>query len=90
MASAEDAQVYLEWALPSETLTKVQVRWKKAADMPFDAANTWTNLSATATNYKVTDLENGTEYTFAVRAENATGPGEPVLRSAMPQAALSA
>ena len=88
-ATAEDAQVYLEWALPSEMLTKVQVRWKKAADMPFGAANIWTNLSATATKHKVTDLENGTEYTFAVRAENATGPGEPAVRSATPQAALS-
>ena len=57
--------------------------------MPFGAANIWTNLSGTATNYKVTDLENGTEYTFAVRAENATGPGEPAFRTAMPQAALS-
>ena len=75
--------------MPSEPLTKVQVRWKKAADMPFGAANIWTNLSATATNHKVTDLENGTEYTFAVRAENATGPGEPTIRSATPQAALS-
>ena len=37
----------------------------------------------------VTDLENGTEYTFVVRAENATGPGDPAIRSATPQAALS-
>ena len=48
-ATAGDAEVYLKWTLPSETLTKVQVRWKKAADMPFGAANCWTNLSATAT-----------------------------------------
>ena len=89
MATTDDAQIYLEWTLPSEMLTKVQVRWKKTADMPFDAANTWTNLSATATNYTVTDLENGTEYTFEVRAENATGPGEPEVGSAMPQASLS-
>ena len=88
-ATAGDAHVHLEWTLPSEPLTKVQVRWKKAADMPFGAANIWTNLLATATNHKVTDLENGTEYTFAVRAENATGPGEPTIRSATPQAALS-
>ena len=91
-ATAGDAEVYLKWTLPSETLTKVQVRWKKAADMPFGAANSWTNLSATATNHMVTDLESaahGTEYTFVVRAENATGPGDPAIRSATPQAALS-
>ena len=88
-ATAGEAEVYLKWTLPSETLTKVQVRWKKAADMPFGAADRWTNLSPTATNYKVTDLENSTEYTIAVRAENATGPGDPAIRSAAPQAALS-
>ena len=85
-ATAGDAEVDLSWTLPSETVTKVQVRWKKAADMPFGAANSWTNLSATATNHKTTDLENGTEYTFAVRAENRTGPGDPVIRSATPGA----
>ena len=57
--------------------------------MPFGAADRWTNLSPTATNYKVTDLENSTEYTIAVRAENATGPGDPAIGSAAPQAALS-
>ena len=87
-ATAEDTQVNLEWTLPSETLTRMQVRWKKAVDMPFCAVNNWMNLSATATNYKVTDLENGTEYTFEVRAENATGPGEPKARNATPQSAL--
>ena len=85
-ATAEDAKVYLEWTLPSEMLTKVQVRWKKAVDMPFGETNYWTNLSAAATNHKVTDLENGTEYTFALRTENATGPGETAFGTATPQA----
>ena len=88
-ATAGDAQVDLEWILPSETLTQVQVRWKKAADMPFGAADNWTNLCATATKYKVTNLENGTDYTFAVRTENSTGPSETTNRSATPKAACA-
>ena len=50
-------------------------RWQYTKD---DGSN-WTNVSVTATTLSkvVTGLTNGTEYTFKVRAVNATGTGRP-------------
>ena len=55
-------------------LTKWQYK-KKEGDSDFDA--TWTDINSTSTSlsYTVTDLANGTNYQFKVRAVNATGAG---------------
>ena len=68
-------------------LTKWQYK-KKEGDDDFDP--TWTDINSTSTSlsYTVTDLANGTNYQFKVRAVNATGAGLPSSASdaASPQA----
>ena len=54
----------------SSTLTK----WEYTTD----GGTTWTSITSDTDNdlsYVVTDLTNGTDYTFKVRAVNATGTG---------------
>ena len=88
-ASAGNAQVTLNWTLPTNAsvIGDVQVRWKATADLPFTATDTWTNLNdGTATTYTATGLTNGTGYTFAVRATNTAGNGEAATAAATPTA----
>ena len=70
-AAPGGAQVVLTWADPgNSTITKYQVST--------DGGETFTDMrgsSATAATYTVTGLTNGTEYTFQVRAVNASGAG---------------
>ncbi len=75
-----DRQVALEWADPSDTsITKYQVR-SKVKDSDDSTYTAWTDIAVTdpdapPTGYIVTGLTNGTEYTLALRAENASGVG---------------
>ena len=74
-AAAGDGQVTLTWTdLSDTTITKWEYRYKvKTASVE----GSWTEFStsASATTYTVPSLTNGTEYTFQVRASNASGAG---------------
>ena len=74
-AVAGDGQVKLTWTdLSDTTITKWEYRYKvKTASVE----GSWTEFStsASATTYTVPSLTNGTEYTFQVRASNASGAG---------------
>ena len=60
----------------AEAVTAMQARWKATTDLPFDdAVDAWTGLPASAREYTVTGLMNGTKYTFAVRYVTASGAG---------------
>ncbi len=50
----------------------------------------WADMAADATSHVVSDLTNGTTYTFAVRATNAMGDGAATTESATPAAVPSA
>ncbi len=85
-ARVGNGQVPLTWVLPTNAgrIDKVQVRWKATASLPFGASDTWTGLAATATTYTATGLENGTGYTFEVRAANSAGDGAAATAAAIP------
>ena len=90
--TAGDGQVALEWADPSDTsITKYQVR-SKVKDSDDSTYTPWADIAVTdpdapPTGYTVTGLTNGTEYTFAVRAENASGVGAAATATATMQPA---
>ena len=67
---AESGRVALSWTDPNnETITAYQVSVNGTwMDIP--------NSSASTTSYTVTNLANGSEYTFAIRAVNPAGIGE--------------
>ena len=70
-AEAEDSQVTLSWTDPdNDTITVYQL---------ITNDDTWTDIpdsSTSTTEYIVTNLNNGTEYIFAIRAVNGAGPSE--------------
>ena len=85
-----DGQVALEWADPDDSsITMYQVRWK-GKDSDDSTYTTWADIDgsdADTTEHPVTDLTNGTEYTFALRAENASGVGAAATATATMQPA---
>ena len=86
-----DAEVRLTWVLSTADwrATGMQARWKATADLPFDdGSDAWTDLPASAREYTVTGLDNGTEYTFAVRAVTTSGSGS--TATATPSASAKA
>ena len=69
-ATAGDQQVTLAWVSINETYSDWQYRQDSAA---------WTDIEDShgyTTSHTVTDLTNGTEYAFKIRAINANEPGE--------------
>ena len=86
-AASGAMEVALAWRVAfAETVTRIQVRWKAAADLPFDdAVDAWTDLPAAVREYTVTGLRNSTEYTFAVRAAAAWGRGTASIVWATPR-----
>ena len=78
--------VTLSWDNPNNaSITKYQYR--QSTDSGKTWSPDWTNITASdknTTSHTVTNLTNGIEYTFEVRAVNATGNGAAVSVSAIP------
>ena len=92
-ATAGDGQVALSWDNPEDdTIQKHQVRWKVKDDD--DSTYTiWVDTGSSGADtltHTVTGLSNGTRYTFAVRAVNATGNGLVATVNATPIAVPAA
>ena len=72
-AQADNAQVTLSWNNPDNaTITKWQVQ-QKQADGSYGAWVDIPSSTATTTSHTVTELTNGTAYSFRIRAVNAGG-----------------
>ena len=93
-AVVEAVAVRLYWHTPTRegltAITHYEYRYARARSVP--AGATWVRLADyTGTGVRLLDLDTGVEYTFEVRAVNATGPGaraqvratprEPALRA---------
>ncbi len=85
-AVAGDQQVTLSWDNPNNaSITTYQYR--QSTDSGSNWSPDWTNITGSdenTTSHTVENLKNGTEYTFEVRAVNATGNGAAVSVSATP------
>ena len=85
-AVAGDQQVTLSWDNPNnESITTYQYR--QSTDGGSNWSPDWTNITNSnknTTSHTVENLTNDTEYTFEVRAVNATGNGTSVSVSATP------
>ncbi len=83
-ATAGDGQVALAWEVPlkigGSAITSYQYRYKKTSG---SWPENWTS-AGTATSATVTDLTNGTPYSFAVRAVNGYGDGTVASAAATP------
>ena len=66
----------LNWTNPTggATLTDTSYRYKPKSDTESGYTD-WTDIGSVATSKEVANLTNGVEYTFQVRAKNATGNG---------------
>ena len=91
-AAGDDASVALTWTLPATPplVTKLQLRWKPTADLPFDANDAWTELAGATTAHRVTGLVNATPYSFEVRAANNGGEGPMATVAATPEVRVPA
>ena len=74
---AGDGMATVSWTAVAGA-TKYMVEWRTAAQTFGNAAR---QVTVSATEYKVSDLENGTEYMFRVTAANDDGPGPASGRS---------
>ena len=83
-AAAGDAQVTLSWTDPgNDTITGYELRVDSGA---------WADIAgsdADTASHTVTGLTNGTEYSFALRAANASGDGAVSSIAATPRAAVA-
>ncbi len=78
-ATSGDTQAVLAWTDPGDaSITKYQSRHKAGTSFSDGDDSLWTDIDgsgASTTSQTVTELTNGTEYVFQVRAVNAGGPG---------------
>ena len=86
LADAGDAAVTLTWEAPEDdgdfAITGYEYR--------IDQTGEWISIGSTDTTHTVTDLVNGTEYVFEVRAVTASGSSAPSNRvEATPRAAVT-
>ena len=75
-ATAGDERVRLSWSAPEDGGSQIlRYEYRYAADG--DSYNDWDRVSGggSARSVSITDLTNGTEYRFQVRAVNAIDPG---------------
>ena len=83
-AAAGDGQVTLSWTDPgNDTITGYELRVDSGA---------WADIAgsdADTASHTVTGLTNGTEYSFALRAANASGDGAVSSIAATPRAAVA-
>ncbi len=77
-ATAGDRQVTLNWGAPASDGGTPIARYQYRVQQSGRGFNSWTNIpgGASATSYIVAGLENGTSYTFEVRAVNDAGSGQ--------------
>ena len=74
-ATKGDRQVVLSWTKPAGSITGYKLRYAKT---PSKASATWavmTGSGAATVKHTVTGLDNGSEYSFKIRAVNAGGDG---------------
>ena len=74
-ATAGNAQVELSWTKPSGPITSYKLRYDKTGDR---SSASWTAIpssGAGTVTHTVTSLENGSEYSFKIRAVNGAGDG---------------
>ena len=75
-----DGQVTLSWTNPgNNTIWKYQIRTDSGGNFTDISDSSWTT-----TTYTVTGLKNGTQYTMALRAVNASGEGTASTANAIP------
>ena len=79
-AQAGDVQVTLTWDPPASNGGATITRYEWSQD-----PNNWlTNQTTTTRTVTITNLNNGTAYTFYVRARNSEGPGDPASVTSTP------
>ena len=80
LPAAGDGQVTLSWTNPgNNTIWKYQIRTDSGGNFTDISDSSWTT-----TTYTVTGLNNGTQYTMALRAVNASGEGTASTANAIP------
>ena len=77
-ATDGDRSVTLSWSAPADDGGSAIVRYQYRYQPSGGSFTQWAAVpgGASATSYTVTGLENGTSYTFEVRAMNAISPGQ--------------
>ncbi len=83
-AEAGDMMVMLSWTSNGDNGSAITGWHVRTGD------GEWADLAADATSHVVSDLTNGTAYTFGVRATNAMGDGAVTTESATPATVPSA
>ena len=83
-ATDGDQSVTLSWRAPANDGGSAIVRYQYRYQQNRGSFTEWDNVpgGASATSYTVTGLENGTSYTFEVRARNGVGAGQGATASA--------
>ena len=83
-ATGGDQRVTLRWGAPSSDGGSAIVRYQYRYQESGSGFNDWANVpgGASASSHTVSGLENGTAYTFEVRAVNGVGGGQGATASA--------
>ena len=74
-ATAGDAQVELSWTRPGGPITSYQIRYDKTGVRGSASWATISGSGAGTETHTVTSLDNGSDYSFQIRAVNGAGDG---------------